>query len=61
MEQTNSCLKPKQEILNSWCDLIILRENYLQKVKRGGGTMGHKVGYFKNEQIRLMKIFEENL
>ncbi len=61
MEHTGKRAETKKEILSSWSDLIILLDIYLQQARRGGGTMGHKVGYYKNEQIRLMKVFDENL
>ena len=58
MENTDNRTKTKKEILDEWSHLISLLDIYLQQARLCGGTLGHKVGCFKHEQIRLRKKFE---
>ncbi|MDX8341644.1 hypothetical protein SLH46_20770 [Draconibacterium sp. IB214405] len=51
-------LNTTQEILGTWHYLNTLLEIRLQEVKKAGGTMGHKVGSLKDQQIKLRELFK---
>lgn len=48
----------KKKVIETWDKLIYWQSVYLEEVRKGGGTMGHKVGSIRNQQIDLMKLFE---
>lgn len=48
----------KKKVLETWEKLIYWQSVYLEEVRKGGGTMGHKVGSLRNQQIHLKELFE---
>lgn len=48
----------KKKVIETWDKMIYWQSVYLEEVRKGGGTMGHKVGSIRNQQIDLKKLFE---
>lgn len=48
----------KRKVIDSWEQLIYWQSVYLEEVRKGGGTMGHKVGSLRNQQVGLKELFE---
>jgi len=49
----------KKKVIKIWQELIDHLSIYLQQVRMGGGTMGHKVGSIRNQQVGLKDLFEK--
>lgn len=49
----------KKKVIETWEKLIYWQSVYLEEVRKGGGTMGHKVGSLRNQQIGLKELFEK--
>ena len=48
----------KKKVIETWEQLIYWQSVYLEEVRKRGGTMGHKVGSIRNQQIGLKELFE---
>ena len=49
----------KKKIIETWEKLIYWQSVYLEEARKGGGTMGHKVGSLRDQQERLKELFEK--
>ena len=49
----------KRKVIETWEKLIYWQSVYLEEVRKGGGTMGHKVGSLRDQQIGLKELFEK--
>lgn len=47
----------KRQVIETWEKLIYWQSVYLEEVRKGGGTMGHKVGSLRNQQVGLLELF----
>ena len=48
----------KRQVIETWEKLIYWQSVYLEEVRKGGGTMGHKVGSIRNSQAGLLELFK---
>jgi hypothetical protein len=48
----------KRQVIETWEKLIYWQSVYLEEVRKGGGTMGHKVGSIRNQQAGLLELFK---
>ena len=48
----------KRQVTETWEKLLYWQSVYLEEVRKGGGTMGHKVGSIRNQQIGLLNLFK---
>ncbi len=48
----------KKQVIETWEKLIYWQSLYLEEVRKGGGTMGHKVGSIRNQQAGLLNLFK---
>ena len=48
----------KRQVIETWEKLLYWQSVYLEEVRKGGGTMGHKVGSIRNQQIGLLNLFK---
>lgn len=48
----------KKKAIETWDKLVYWQSVYLEEVRKGGGSMGHKVGSLRDQQINLKKMFE---
>lgn len=49
----------KKKVIETWDKLIYWQSVYLEEVRKRGGTMGHKVGSMREQQINLKELFEK--
>ncbi len=49
----------KNQVIETWEKLIYWQSLYLEEVRKGGGTMGHKVGSIRNQQVGLLDLFKK--
>ena len=49
----------KSKVIETWDKLIYWQSVYLEEVRKRGGTMGHKVGSLRDQQIQLKELFEK--
>ena len=49
----------KKKVIETWDKLIYWQSVYLEEVRKGGGTMGHKVGSLRDQQKGLKELFEK--
>ena len=49
----------KKKVIETWDKLIYWQSVYLEEVRKGGGTMGHKVGSLRDQQKQLKELFEK--
>jgi len=49
----------KRQVIETWEKLIYWQSVYLEEVRKGGGTMGHKVGSLRNQQVGLLDLFRK--
>lgn len=47
----------KRQVTETWEKLLYWQSVYLEEVRKGGGTMGHKVGSIRDQQIGLLNLF----
>jgi hypothetical protein len=52
-------LSEKQKVISIWEELIDQLSIYLEEARRGGGTMGHKVGSIRDQQKHIKELFEK--
>lgn len=48
----------KRQVIETWEKLIYWLSVYLEEVRKGGGTMVHKVGSVRNQQVGLLELFK---
>ena len=47
----------RRQVIETWEKLLYWQSVYREEVRKGGGTMGHKVGSIRNQQIGLLNLF----
>lgn len=49
----------KKKVIETWDKLNYWLSVYLEETRKGGGTMGHKVGSLRDQQKQLKELFEK--
>lgn len=50
----------KKQVIETWEKFIYWLSLYLEEVRKGGGTLGHKVGSIRNQQTGLHYLFKKS-